>query len=261
LRASFDNTKGLGPLHTVSAFVAESNFVLGEVFVNTKENEIVVIPELLKLLELKGAIVTIDAMGCQKKIAEQICNDKEADYILALKRNHPDLYDEVSALFRLAETHEQIHTDFFCSNDKGHGRVELRECTCIEARPWLDYIAGEWTNLTTVAKIVSKVERKGKYTEETRYFLSSLPCSAKEIACAVREHWRIENTLHWSLDVVFKEDHIHIRKDNSPKNLSIIRRIAFSLAKERTPEKMSTKRAQLRSILSQKFATQHFFKN
>lgn len=259
LRSSFDNTKGLAPLHAVSAFVTESNFVIGQTCVEDKSNEINAIPDLLKTLEIKGAIVTIDAMGCQKKIAEQICKEKKADYVLALKRNHPDLHNEVAALFRLAEQHSQIATDIFCTNDKGHGRIEKRECTCIEAGPWLEHVAGGWTKLNTVAKIVSKVERKGKLSEETRYFISSLPCNAQEIARAVREHWRIENTLHWSLDVVFKEDDIHIRKDNSLKNLSIIRRIAFSLAKERTPKGLTTKRAQLKSILSPKFANAHFF--
>ena len=261
LRASFDNTKGLAPLHTVSAFVAENNFVIGQTFVEDKKNEITAIPELLKILEIKGAIVTIDAIGCQKAIANKICNENKADYVLALKRNQPSLHDEAKALFRLAEKHPQISTDFFRSIDKGHGRIEVRECTCIEAEPWLEHITDGWTNLKTVAKIVSKVERKGKHSEETRYFLSSLPCKAQEIARAVREHWRIENTLHWSLDVVFGEDKIHIRKDNSPKNLSIIRRIAFSLAKERTPKGMTTKRAQLKSILSSRFANEHFFKD
>ncbi len=261
LRASFNSTKGLAPLHAVSAFVTESKFVLGQTFVEKKENEITAIPELLETLEIKGAIVTIDAMGCQKKIAEQICKKKKADYVLALKKNHPDLHDEVAALFRLAEKQSQIQVDTFCSHDKGHGRIETRECACIEAGPWLEHVSQGWTKLKTVAKLVSTVEKKGKVSEETRYFLSSLPCDAEEHLRVVREHWRIENTLHWSLDVVFKEDSIHISNDNSPKNLSIIRRIAFSLAKERTPEKMTTKRAQLRSVLSPDFARRYFFKD
>ena len=261
LRGSFDNTKNLNPLHTVSAFVTENNLVLGQTFVENKQNEITAIPELLKMLEIKGAIVTIDAMGCQKEIAKKICKENKAEYVLALKKNQPSLHDEVAALFRLAEKHSQITTDFFCSTDKGHGRIEERACTCIAAGPWLEHVADGWTRLNTVAKIVSKVQKKGNTSEETRYFLSSLPCNAQEIARAVREHWKIENTLHWSLDVVFSEDKIHIRKDNSPKNLAIIRRIAFSLAKERTPNGLTTKRAQLRSILSPEFAKAHFFRD
>ncbi len=187
LRASFNCTKGLAPLHAVSAFVTESKFVLGQTFVEKKENEITAIPALLETLEIKGAIVTIDAMGCQKKIAEQICKKKKADYVLALKKNHPDLHDEVAALFRLAEKQPQIQTDSFCSHDKGHGRIETRECTCIEAGPWLEHVSQGWTKLTTVAKLVSTVEKKGKVSEETRYFLSSLPCDAEEHLRVVRE--------------------------------------------------------------------------
>jgi len=261
LRGSFDNTKNLNPLHTVSAFAAENNLVLGQTFVENKKNEITAIPELLKMIEIKGAIVTIDAIGCQKEITKKICKENKADYVLALKRNQPNLHDEVAALFRLAEKHQQIETDFFRSTDKGHGRIEERECTCIEAGPWLEHVANGWSHLNTVAKIVSKVQKKGKNSEETRYFLSSLPCNAQKIAHAVREHWKIENTLHWSLDVVFSEDKIHIHKDNSPKNLAIIRRIAFSLAKERTSKGLTTKRAQLKSILSPEFAKAHFFRN
>ena len=261
LRSSFDSTEGLAPLHTISAFVTESNFVLGEQFVDSKQNEITAIPDLLKTLEIKGAIVTIDAMGCQKKIAEQIVKENKADYVFALKRNHPDLHNEVAALFRVAEQTKQIPVDIFEKSNKGHGRIETRICSCIEAGPWLGHVAKQWKGLKTVAKITSTVQRKDKTTEETRYFLSSLPNDAAEIARAVREHWRIENTLHWSLDVVFKEDDIHIYKDNSPKNLSIIRRIAFSLAKERTPEGMTTKRAQLISLLNQNFARERFFKD
>jgi predicted transposase YbfD/YdcC len=131
LKSSFDRTKSLAPLHSVSAFVMENKFVLGQTFVEKKENEITAIPDLLKTLEIKGAIVTIDAMGCQKKIAEQICKKNKADYVLALKGNHPDLHSEVAALFRIAEKNPAIQTDKFCSHDKGHGRIETRVCTCI----------------------------------------------------------------------------------------------------------------------------------
>jgi len=260
LRGSFDSTNAIAPLHSLCAFATESNLVLGECAVSGKENEITKIPELLEMLELKGAIVTIDAIGCQKKIAEIIVKKKKADYVLALKKNHPDLHNEVAALFRVAEEQAEITSDSWSYTEKGHGRIETRECTAIAAGPWLGHVTAGWTKLTSVARLVSTRESKGKTTEYTRYFISSLPPDAREIGRAVREHWRIENTLHWSLDVVFKEDSIRIRKDNSPENLAIIRRIAFSLAKERTPQKMTTKRAQLHSILNSKFAEAHFFK-
>ena len=261
LRGSFDKEKNLSPLHTLSAWATESNLVLGQCSVPGKTNEITKIPELLRMLEIKGAIVTIDAMGCQKEITKEIVNKNKADYVLALKKNHPDLHSEVSALFNLAETKNQIKTDCWEKSEKGHGRVETRKCICIEAGPWLEHVCEGWTKLNTVAKIVSTREIKGKVSEDTRYFISSLPLDAKEIARAVRALWGIDYTLHWSLDVVFKDDSILIRKDNSPENLSIIRRIAFSLAKSRTPQGMTTKRAQLRSILNPKFANLHFLRD
>jgi len=260
LRSSFDKSKGIAPLHTISAWCVENKLVLGQCVVGSKENEITKIPELLKFLELKNTIVTIDAIGCQKNIAKIIIEDKKADYVLALKKNQPDLYNEVAALFRKAETHN-IPTDYCEFLDKGHGRIETRRCSCIEAKPWLAHDTDSWAKLTTVAKIVSIREIKGEISECTRYFISSLPANAQEIGRAVRAHWGIENTMHWSLDVVFKEDSIRIRKDNSPANLAVIRRIAFSLAKARTPKKMTTKKAQLKSILDWDFANQHFLKD
>lgn len=261
LRGSFDATNAIAPLHSLSAFATESSLVLGECAVPGKTNEITQIPELLDMLEIKGAIVTIDAIGCQKKITEIIVKKKKADYILALKKNHPDLYREVDALFRVAETQPEIQKDSWSCVEKGHGRIESRECTCIETGKWLGHVAEGWTKLCCVAKLVSTREIKGNITEHTRYYISSLPPDAQEIGRAVREHWRIENTLHWSLDVVFNEDACRVSKDNSPENLAIIRRIAFSIAKERTPQKMTTRRAQIRSMLNPKFAEAHFFKD
>ena len=261
LRGSFDKTNKLAPLHLLSAWAAESNFVLGQCAVENKENEISKIPELLRMLELKGAIVTIDAMGCQKEISRVIVEEKKANYVLALKKNHPDLHSEVNALFRVAETDSTIEKDYWEATEKGHGRIETRQCTCITAGPWLEHVTSGWTKLQTVARVVSTRIINGEQTEYTRYFISSLPPDAREIARAVRAHWSIENTLHWSLDVVFKEDSIHIRKDNSPENLAVIRKIAVSLAKERTPKGMTTKRAMLRAMLNWDFANRHFLKD
>ena len=260
LRSSFNKSKGISALHTISAWAAEDKLVLGQCVVEDKENEIVKIPELLKFLEIKKAIVTIDAMGCQKNIAKIIVEEKKADYVLALKKNHPDLHDEVAALFHIAES-QSLSTDTWEYTEKGHGRIETRRCACIEAEPWLGHVTEGWTKLRTVARIISTREIKGQSTESIRYFISSLPPDAQALARAVRAHWSIENTLHWSLDVVLKEDSIHISKDYSPANLALIRRIAFSLAKARTPEKMTTKRAQLKATLNWKFANQHFLKD
>jgi len=250
LRSSLSKAKSLAPLHTLSAWAVENRVVLGECDVDGKNNEITKIPELLQLLEIKGAIVTIDAMGCQKHIAEQIVNKNKADYVLALKKNQRQLYEEVELLFKCAEYNKDIHTAYYQTKEKNHGRTEKRLCLCAEVGTWLGALGKEWTKLQTVAKIVSTREVGSEKRTEIRYYISSLPLDAQKIAQSIRNHWGIENTFHWGLDVVFHEDRCHIWKDNSPKNLATIRRIAFSLAKQRTPEGMSTRKAQLLTALN-----------
>ena len=250
LRSSLSKAKSLAPLHTLSAWAVENRVVLGECDVDGKNNEITKIPELLQLLEIKGAIVTIDAMGCQKHIAEQIVNKNKADYVLALKKNQRQLYEEVELLFKCAEYNKDIHTAYYQTKEKNHGRIEERLCLCAEVGTWLGALGKEWTKLQTVAKIVSTREVGSEKRTEIRYYISSLPLDAQKIAQTIRNHWGIENTLHWGLDVVFHEDRCHIWKDNSPKNLATIRRIAFSLAKQRTPEGMSTRKAQLLTAMT-----------
>lgn len=250
LRSSLSKTKSLAPLHTLSAWAVDNRVVLGECDVDEKNNEITKIPELLHVLEIKGAIVTIDAMGCQKHIAEQIVNKNKADYVLALKKNQRQLYDEVELLFKCAEYNKDIRTAYYQTKEKSHGRAEERLCLCAEVGNWLGELGKEWANLQTVAKMISTREVGGEGSTKVRYYISSLPLDAQKIAESIRNHWGIENTLHWGLDVVFHEDGCHIWKDNSPKNLATIRRIAFSLAKLRTPEGMSTRKAQLLTALN-----------
>ena len=250
LRSSLSKAKSLAPLHTLSAWAVENRVVLGECDVDGKNNEITKIPELLQLLEIKGAIITIDAMGCQKHIAEQIVNKNKADYVLALKKNQRQLYEEVELLFKCAEYNKDIHTAYYQTKEKNHGRIEERLCLSAEVGTWLGALGKEWTKLQTVAKIVSTREIGSEKRTEIRYYISSLPLDAQKIAQTIRNHWGIENTLHWGLDVVFHEDRCHIWKDNSPKNLATIRRIAFSLAKQRTPEGMSTRKAQLLTAMN-----------
>ncbi len=162
-------------------------------------------------------------------------------------------------MFKNAEYDVGIKTDLYETQEKGHGRIEKRICICAEVGKWLGDIADDWTKLTTVAKLVSSREINGESTKQVRYFISSLPLDAERIGKAIREHWSIENTLHWSLDVVCQEDASHIRRDNSPKNLAIIRRLAFSIAKPRTPAKMTTKRAQKWATWDKNFLNKHFF--
>lgn len=256
LRGSFDAATGKGALHMVSAWVEENNLVLGQLACDSKSAEVTNISNLLKMLELKGAIVTIDALGCQKHIVETI-SGKKADYVIALKANQRNLLEEVKALFARSNLKNAVWE----SVEKGHGRVESRCCTCIDVRGLMDFEGDGWKNLHSVARIEGTRDVKGKIQEQTRYYISSIPCDAQKIGRAVRAHWGIENTLHWSLDVVFGEDSLRIRKDNAPANLGILRRVAFGLAKARTPAKMTVKRARFRANLNWDFALKHFFKD
>ncbi len=258
LRGSFDSASGKGALHMVSAWVEEHSLCLGEVSREGRGHELAQIAELFKLLEIKKGIVTIDAIACNPEITRQICEDNKADYVISLKKNQPSLYSEVQYFFNLAEKQNIFNQDTFKSVEKGHGRIETRVCTCLDVEKHLDHVAGQFKNLKTVARIESKREIKGKIEERTRYFISSLPCDAAQIANAVRTHWSIENSLHWRLDVVYGEDASRIRKDHAPENLALIRRLAFSLVKMRLPDKMTVKRARVKIRLNWKFMEQYF---
>ncbi len=253
---SFDKSTGKSALHLISAWVEEKQIMLGQCVVDGKTNEITQIPKLLDMLELAGAIVTIDAMGCQKKIARKIVEDNHADYVLALKENHSALHREVAAMFRVAT--QRNFKDFTASTHqeigKGHGRIETRTYTCIEVGDWLDHIDDGWTGLRTVVRVDSVREIDEKKSTQTRYYISSLACDAKLISEAVRGHWGIENSLHWVLDVVFREDDSRIRKGHAPENLAVARRVALNLIKLNKPKNMSAKKAQLKATMNPEFA-------
>lgn len=261
LRRSFDSATDKSALHVVSAWVEDSNLVLGQVAAEGKGHELAQISELLRLLELKNAIVTIDAIGCQKEITRIIREENKADYVISLKKNQPNLHNEVLHFFNVANQSDDFVTDYFESVEKGHGRIEARRCTCLNAVGYLEHVSASFKDLKTVAQIYSTREINGKIEEQTRYFISSLPCDARQIAHAARTHWGIENSLHWRLDVVFREDDSRIRKDHAPENLAAIRRIALGLIKDRLPPKMTVKRARLRMALNWDFALKHFFTN
>jgi predicted transposase YbfD/YdcC len=261
LRGSFDTATGKNALHLISAWVEENSLVLGQVAVGGKENETAKIPELLRMLHLKGAIVTLDAIGCQRDISRIIRQECKADYVFALKKNQPSLRREVESFFKVADQSDYFAKDTFESLEKGHGRIEQRSCVCLDVCGELAHVSSGWTDLKTVVKIHSVREVHGKQQEQTRYFISSLACNARTVAHAVRTHWSIENSLHWRLDVTFKEDASRIRKDYAPENMAAMRRIAFSLAKARTPQKMTVKRARFRANLNWNFALEHFFTN
>ena len=222
-------------LHTVCAWSVENHVVLGQQACDQKSNEITAIPKLLKLLELRGAIVTIDAMGCQKEIAKQIA-EAGGDYVLAVKDNQPKLHAAIQEHFD--ELHETEFVDSDCrrrtTKQKAHGRVERRYYYQAPLPEALRPFVKDWQGLTTIGQVISITERDGKECSEIRYYLSSLKLGVKRFAQAVRGHWGIENSLHWVLDVTFNEDQSRIRKDHGPDNFALLRRFALTLIKQDT---------------------------
>jgi predicted transposase YbfD/YdcC len=234
LRRSHDAKKGLGPLHSVSIWASEYGITLAQVATDQKSNEITAIPAVLQLVDLKGAIVTIDAMGTQKAIAEQIV-DGGGDYILALKRNQETLHDAV--VDYLIEQMENDYADVtvrqHVTEDKAHGRVEKRQYIQMPAPKTLPGMAN-WKNLTTIGVVILTALRDGKETTELRFFISSLALGVKRFAKAVRNHWGIENTCHWSLDVTYREDDSRIREEQARQNFAWLNRFTLSLLKQHT---------------------------
>ena len=205
--------------------------------------------------------MTIDAIGCQKEITRVIREENQADYVIALKKNQLNLYNEVQHMFNVAEQSGHFLSDCFEAVEKGHGRIEQRQCTCISVENYLDHVSEGFKDINTVVKIHATREINGIIEEQSRYFISSLPCDARLLAHAVRTHWGIENSLHWRLDMTFREDDSRIRKDHAPENMALMRRIAFGLVKARVPAKMTVKRAQLLMTLDWGFVLERFFTN
>lgn len=246
--------------YIVSAWASEAGLVLGQVKVNEKSNEITAVPQLLDALYLKGCIVTLDAMGCQKDIAAHII-DKQADYVLALKGNHATVHEEVTAFFtdavppcatQCAGTAVQDKMDFFQTNEKAHGRTETR-------RYWhttdIDWFQDKplWKDLKSFGMVESLRKVKGKTSWERRYFLSSIPLNAQRFAKAVRGHWGVENPLHWSLDVTFREDDSRARTKNAAQNVASLRRIALNLIKKNPKKKISQRQKRIYAALDTTF--------
>ena len=223
-RRSFDNDSKA--MHMVSAFASELNLALGQVKTADKSNEITAIPELLELLDISDAIITIDAMGCQTKIVEKIISGG-ADYVIGLKGNQGKLHDDVCLAFTSKPKDMQFVS--ITDNDKGHGRVETRCCTVSEQIQWLKERHPQWKNLNSIVEIESVREFQGNVSTEKRYYISSLPADASKIQGAVRQHWGVENKLHWVLDMTFNDDQSRIRKGNAPRNIATIKKTALNL--------------------------------
>ena len=239
LRRSFDRASGKTPLHLVSAWAAEHRLVLGQVATDDKSNEITAIPELLKLLDIQNAIVTVDAMGCQKAIAGQII-EQGGDYVMGLKGNQGTLHEQVQVLFKeaQAEGYEGMRHDESRDTDKGHGRIESRRVVCTDEIGWLRD-KGRWPGLRGVAMVESRRTVADQVTTERRYYITSLACDdARQLAAVIRSHWGVENGLHWALDVSFREDDCRVRTGHAAQNFSLLRRIALNLLKRETSRKI-----------------------
>jgi len=244
LRASYDKALNKDAIHMVSAWAVENGLVLGQVKTNEKSNEITAIPELIKQLEVKGAIVSIDAMGCQKAIAKQII-DKKADYVFSLKGNQSNLHDQIKMFFQdNLNTTSQL--DRFQSIDGDHGRIETRRYFTTSAIDWLQG-KEHWPGLKSITMVQRQRDVDNKTSIEICYYISSIEMDAKKIAAAIRAHWHIENTLHWTLDVSFDEDRCRVRKDHAPENVAILRHIVLNLLKQEKTFKGSIQTKRLKA--------------
>lgn len=218
LRGSADGDKG--PLHMISAFATDLGLVLGQEAVADKSNEITAIPALLEALAIKGCLVSIDAMGCQKDIARTI-RQRGADYLLAVKNNQRTLRSAIEDAFA------DVPMEGFEHTERGHGRVVVQHAQVIENTGQID--PGTWADCKRLGRVVSlRVEGDKRQVLETRYYISSATLTHEQFHTAVRQHWGIENRLHWTLDVIFREDQARIRKDNGPRNIALIRKIVLN---------------------------------
>ena len=251
LRGSYDRNGEQSALHLVSAWASENRLFLGQVKVENKSNEITAIPALLELLEISGCIITIDAMGTQTEIAHQI-QAQGADYVLALKANHPTLYAQVSQWFQTAQTQnfEGIEHSSDVRVESGHHRREKRQVTAVSIQQMGDlYKQAQWSGLQTIVRVIRTRHLWNKTEKEVMFYLSSLPPDAQRLGKAIRQHWSIENQLHWVLDVTFGEDACRIRTGNAPENIALLKRWSINLLNQETSFKKSTRQKARRASM------------
>ena len=248
---SGESTTGKEALHLVSAWATQHGVVLGQVATADHSNEITAIPALLRLLDVRGAVVTIDAMGCQKAIARQI-RDQGGDYVLAVKGNQKNLEEAIQ--FQLGRGHSQVPRWKLKTRDKNHGRTEQRTYTAMAA-PLA--VSRHWPDARSIVRVCRESNEQGKKTNEVRDFISSLPPRVERLATLIRGHWGIENRLHWSLDVTFNEDQSRIRQGHADENAALLRRLALSILKQDTRYSESLRCKRLRAGWENS-ALQHF---
>ena len=256
LRGSDDTRLGKRAIYMVSAWAEENHLVLGQRKVDEKSNEITAIPELLKMLALSGCIVTIDAMGTQREIAQSI-QEAGADYLLSVKENQGHLYEDLSMLFGVDQelNFKYASLEHAKTTSKGHGRIEVRECWCTSHSGYLKLIRNHqnWAALKSIAMIISTRIIDGVETRQVRYYISSLASNAQRILQVCRRHWAIENELHWVLDVAMQEDHSRVRKDQAPENFAVLRHIALNLLKQEKTAKVGIHGKQLQAALREDY--------
>lgn len=250
MRGSHDHRQGKRAIYMVSAWAEQNHLVLGQRQVAEKSNEITAIPALLRLLEIKGCIVTVDAIGTQTKIAKQIIQ-AEGDYLLAVKHNQGKLYRDLEMLFSYDQQQDFQETPYAYAKEvkKGHGRIDVRECWTTSDPEYLASVGQvqKWANLQSIVMMVRKRIINGEETVKTRFYISSLKSNAKQILQATRQHWSIENGLHWVLDIAFNEDRSRVRKEHAPANLAVLRHMAVNLLKQETSAKGGIKAKRLQA--------------
>lgn len=248
LRRSYDKKSDKAAVHMVSAWSSKNHCVLGQTKTEAKSNEITAIPELLKVLEIENSIITIDAMGTQKKIATAIV-DNNGDYILAVKGNQPKLENDITDYFNNVDLDE---LNSYEENDKNHGRIENRKYYISND---LNNISTKesWSNLTSIGMTISTRNIDGKISEQTKYYISSCKADIKTFSEATRQHWGIENSLHWCLDVGFNEDDCRIRKGFASENLAVVRHIALTMIKKENTSKRGVVGKRFNAAINNKY--------
>ena len=256
LRGSYGRGDAKATIHMVSAWASKNHISLGQVTVEEKSNEITAIPKLLEMIEISGALVTIDAMGCQTKIAETII-DEGADYCLAVKDNQPKLLQATQEFFEdhLTDDFARHPVRRYATQERGHGRVEERDYL-IAPVPENFAPGARWKGLRALGIAINNIEREGKHVTEVRYYILSKYVSGARFAEAVRGHWSIENRLHWQLDVSYREDDCRVWRDHAPANLSLLRRTSLSLLKNEPQKKLGIKNKRLAAAFDTNYLEQ-----
>lgn len=255
VNGSYDRERAQSSLHLVSAWASEHRLFLGQVKVEGKSNEITAIPSLLALLDISGCIITLDAMGTQHRIARQIV-ERGADYVLALKANHPTLFNQVVEWFEEADSKEFDGIDYTFDErvESGHHRTEKRQIWAVSLKQMGElYKQDQWQGLQTLIKVVRTRRLWNKTTRETMYYLSSLPPQATVLGKAIRQHWSIENQLHWVLDVTFNEDASRIRTAHAPQNMALLKRWSLNLLNQETSTKRSIRQKARRASMNEDY--------